>query len=71
MIALVQLLVFTVAILFTAASSGLLTWLILRGAFYLMRPAAVRITQKAHAAVSPMHLVPGTIEVMRAYSARR
>lgn len=77
MIAALHFITLVVTTMFAAAAAVFVNWVLLRGAFLLMRPAAVgRAAGKAAQSVSGsvaggIHLVSGTAQVARAYAGRR
>lgn len=77
MIAAVHFITLVVTTMFAAAAAVFVNWVLLRGAFLLMRPAAAgRAVSKSAQGVSSsaaggIHLVSGTAQVARAYAGRR
>lgn len=77
MIAALHFITLVVTTMFAAAAAVFVNWVLLRGAFLLMRPAAAgRTAGKAAQGISGsaaggIHLVSGTEQVARAYAGRR
>ena len=77
MIAALHFITLVATTMFAAAAAVFVNWVLLRGAFLLMRPAAAgRTTGKAAqgvlgSAAGGIHLVSGTVQVARAYGGRR
>ena len=72
MIAALHFITLVVTTMFAAAAAVFVNWVLLRGAFLLMRPAASRAASKsAQGAAGGIHLVSGTVQVARAYAGRR
>jgi hypothetical protein len=77
MIAALHFTTLVVTTIFAAAAAVFVNWVLLRGAFLLMRPvAAGRATNKSAqggsgSAADGIHLVSGTVQVARAYAGRR
>lgn len=73
MLPILHFITLVVATLFAAAAAALVNWLLLRGAFQLMRPATVGRAQVKAASATPLRveLVPGTVRVARAFAGRR
>ena len=77
MIAALHFITLVVTTMFAAAAAVFVNWVLLRGAFLLMRPAAAgRAASKSAQGVSGsaaggIHLVSGTVQVAGAYAGRR
>lgn len=77
MIAAFHFITLVVTTMFAAATAMFVNWVLLRGAFLLMRPAAAgRAAGKSAEGLSAsagggIHLVSGTVQVSRAYAGRR
>jgi hypothetical protein len=73
MLAILHFITLVVTSMFAAAAAALVNWLLLRGAFHLMRPATAERAQGKAASAMPLRveLVPGTVRVARAFAARR
>jgi hypothetical protein len=73
MLAILHFITLVVTTMFAAAAAALVNWLLLRGAFQLMRPATAERARGKAAGVIPMRveLVPGTVRVARALGGRR
>jgi hypothetical protein len=77
MIAALHFITLVVTTMFAAAAAVFVNWVLLRGAFLLMRPAAAGRTASKSAqgvsgsTVGGIHLVSGTVQVARAYAGRR
>ena len=72
MIAVLHFITLVITTMFAVGAAALVNWLLLRGAFQLMRPAtANRTTGKTLSRAVSIQLVPGTVQVIRAYSGRR
>jgi hypothetical protein len=67
MIAMIHFATLVVATVFAAAAALFIDWVLLRAAFHLMRPAAVRQV----AAPVRSHLASGTAQLARAFAAQR
>lgn len=65
--AMLQLVVLFIATVLAVGTAGFLHWLMLRAALQLMQPAR----QREHVLRSGVNLVPGTVELLRAYGANR
>lgn len=77
MIAALHFITLVVTTMLAAALAVFVNWVLLRGAFLLMRPAAAgraasKFTQSVSgSAAGGIHLVSGTVQVARAYAGRR
>jgi hypothetical protein len=74
MIAILHFITLVITTMFAVGAAALVNWLLLRGAFQLMRPATANrkaATGKTLSRAVSIQLVPGTIQVIRAYSGRR
>ena len=77
MIAALHFITLVVTTMFAAAAAVFANWVLLRGAFLLMRPAAAghATNKSAHgvsgSAAGGIHLVSGTVQVARGYAGRR
>jgi hypothetical protein len=77
MIAALHFITLVVTTMFAAAAAVFVNWVLLRGAFLLMRPAtAGRTTGESARSISGnatagLHVVSGTVAVARAYAGRR
>jgi hypothetical protein len=77
MIAALHFTTLVVTTIFAAAAAVFVNWVLLRGAFLLMRPAAAgRAANKSAQggsgrAAGGIHLVSGTVQVARAYAGHR
>ena len=67
MSAMLQFATLSVATVLAVGAAVLLDWLLLRAAFRMMQPAG----QAVRTSRSNMNLVPGTVQLMRAYGAHR
>lgn len=72
MLAILHFITLVVTTVFAAAAAALVNWLLLRGAFHLMRPATAERARGKAASVIPMRLdlVPGSARVPRAVTGR-
>ncbi len=66
MIAALHFITLVITTMFAAAAAVLVNWLLLRGAFHLMRPATA-----GRRAAPGLHIVPGTAKVARVYAGHR
>jgi hypothetical protein len=76
MIAALHFITLVVTTMLAAAAAVFVNWVLLRGAFLLMRPAAAgraanQTAQGVSGAAGGIHLVSGTVQVARAYAGRR
>jgi hypothetical protein len=79
MIAILHFLTLVITTMFAAAAAVLVNWLLLRGTFRLMRPAAARRTASrsfsgpgtAASTKVRLHLVSGTVQAARAFAGPR
>jgi hypothetical protein len=79
MIAILHFLTLVITTMFAAAAAVLVNWLLLRGTFRLMRPAAAgRTARQSSTGPGPaastavrLHLVSGTVQAARAFAGPR
>jgi len=73
MLAILHFITLVVTTMFAAAAAAFVNWLLLRGAFHLMRPATAERDRGKGTTVIPMRveLVVGTRQVSRAFGGRR
>jgi hypothetical protein len=73
MIGLLNFTTLVITTMFAAGAAVLVNWLLLRATFQLMRPATAGKATNNGAAkgATRLTLVPGTVQVMRAYAVRR
>jgi hypothetical protein len=77
MIAALHFITLVVTTMFAAAAAVFVNWVLLRGAFLLMRPATAGRTAARSArnvsenTATGLHVVSGTVAVARAYAGRR